>query len=123
MMRFLTLVALLTACTTTTAPTTPACGTAAVTASCTDDLPTEAACLAEGGCWGAYGIAGTVFCNCREPDAGEPCTSHDDCSGFCQGPSGAACADATEGTCSELVATFGCHCRLDDTGNVELCVD
>lgn len=99
------------------------CGDAPATAACSDDLGARVACLAEGGCWGTWGLAPGPSCNCPTSDAGETCTTEADCQGRCLADSvDGVCPD--EGTCSDMERVFGCHCFLDDgMDEAEMCVD
>ncbi len=97
------------------------CGDGAVTADCSTDLA-RPGCLAQGGCWGTWGLAPSPSCNCPTTDAGEPCTSSEACEGDCIAtPEDAVCPD--EGACSEMERTFGCLCFFGPHGGEEICVD
>lgn len=97
------------------------CGQDAVTAECSTDLG-RGGCLAEGGCWGTWGLAPSPSCNCPTTDAGDPCASPDDCQGDCLAPlADEDCPE--EGTCSDMERVFGCHCFIGMGGGEGMCVD
>jgi hypothetical protein len=65
----------------------------------------QADCRACQGVFGAHGMSGTMFCLCRMPDAGKPCTDGDQCQG--------KCVSTPEGyRCSKHRTVFGCHSYL-----------
>jgi hypothetical protein len=102
---------------------TTVCGEAPATAACGDDQTTRGACLAEGGCWGVWGLAPGPSCNCPTTDADEPCTAGADCQGHCLATAEeGVCPD--EGACSDMERVFGCYCFLEGgMGDDEMCVD
>lgn len=81
------------------------------------DLATrsQAACEAEGGRWGTGSLAGANVCYRETPDANQPCSSQNDCTGLCF---------ARSRTCSPITPIFGCHDILTSLGGTaRLCID
>jgi hypothetical protein len=86
----------------------------------------QAACRACDGTWGRWGIMQLEGCDCPAQDAGQACTSGDDCDGRCMfdgwvrladddplAAAAPACAEGercyvARGTCSERTMIFGC---------------
>lgn len=67
----------------------------------------RAACLDDGGRWGADGPAGTFVCYTPTPDANKRCTTGTDCVGLCL---------ARSRTCAPVTPFLGCHETITDGG-------
>lgn len=106
---------------------TATCSDDPVTAACSYALDSKASCLAEGGCWGTWGLEAGSSCNCPTTDAGEPCSSDADCEGLClhyEYDDNDACSQDAQGTCADMQRSFGCFCTYEDSaGWQELCAD
>jgi hypothetical protein len=110
-------------------PESATCSDQPVTAQCSDSLDSRERCLQQGGCWDVWGLAPVESCNCPTTDQGKACAADSDCQGMClieggdpQAANG--CPAVTQGTCSELVRSFGCFCYLDDHGEaIGICAD
>ena len=88
-----------------------------VTDACDESIDNRRDCLNEGGAWGPVGLSATPVCDCPTTDAGEPCTTGEECDGECI----AEDCSTGQGACSEWMITVGCQCYLPDTG--VLCAD
>ncbi len=60
----------------------------------------EAACVADGGRWGAGARAGTMVCYRETRDGGKMCKASGDCAGQCL---------ARSQTCAPVTPLLGCH--------------
>ena len=79
-------------------------------------IPDERACAAYGGDWIPQGLLGETGCVFTYPDAGQSCTSSDQCLGGC------VVDDPTQttGQCKETDSPFGCWTFLNGPA---MCVD
>lgn len=85
----------------------------------TPDPAARAACEAEGGTYGRFGLAQEYLCQTTTPDAGKACTRGSDCTGLCLSDS-----DSGSGACSSFRPMFGCHgILLDDGTETVICID
>lgn len=83
-------------------------------------ISTREDCLNQNGLWGRQGLAREESCNLPASDAGENCTSSNQCEGKCVGES----IGATSGQCSTYQKVFG-YRPFVENGRVPgiLCVD
>jgi hypothetical protein len=94
------------------------CGNGPVTPQCSFLIPTPEACAAEGGCWESH--SPRSVCNCPTLDSGKPCTSQNDCEGFCISDS----CRSTDGACTDRFAIYECLCFVDSPSSVSYwCAD
>lgn len=90
---------------------------------CDSDLDEEE-CEERGGRYGRQGLSRQESCLCPTRDGGCECSGASDCDGACLAEGSEDCEDVETGTCAEFVRTFGCACRLQDSGrNQRVCVD
>ena len=79
------------------------------------DPEAKAACEAEGGTYGQYGLFQEYLCRRPTPDAGQPCAKASDCTGLCL---------AETRSCAPVTPIFGCHAILDEDGEeTVICID
>jgi len=69
----------------------------------------EASCKAAGGAW-STGPFGEIFCDCPTGQGGCPCSSAEDCLGWCQVDDSNGCPEEGVGSCTARSALFGCVC-------------
>lgn len=103
-------------------PDTTTCAQKALTPECVN-ATNEPDCVANGGCWGTGGLSPEPICTCPTSDAGQPCTTDDDCEGVCVGPASDTGCEPTGGTCAPATPRFGCYCAVFEGGFASLCVD
>lgn len=77
-------------------------------------------CLAKGGVWQKWGLAGQEFCQIPALDAGKKCTDGSQCSyGICMSEN-----NSLPGACTKFKTNFGCYSKIEN-GKISssLCVD
>ena len=75
----------------------------------------RAACEADGGTFQRGGLLAQFYCLRPNPDAGQACTTSDECVGFCM---------SETRTCQAKGPSFGCQSFLDENGETqEICID
>jgi hypothetical protein len=108
------------------------CGDPGAAARYGDCVRSETAddCASAGGEWGRHPYSGLDGCSCPTGQGDCPCSSADECLGFCIAalpPTGGleSCDDVAIGTCSALSPLSGCFCIAFDPseGFAAICVD
>lgn len=103
----------------------PECSNPAFDPDCRNDLD-QAACEANGGRFGAFGLNPEPSCQCPTQDGGCACTGDGQCQGACMAPfnDGGGCDGILEGMCAAVQPQFGCFCVIFAPGEAAgLCVD
>jgi hypothetical protein len=85
---------------------------------------TEAGCVAHKGNWSQQGLLGGPYrCDLKATDARKRCTDGSQCEGECLVDNTVALGARAVGSCSEFVATYGCHRFVRREVVQELCTD
>ena len=86
---------------------------------------TKEECLAIKGNWINVGLPGTPKrCDIKTNDGGYTCTDTIQCQGECIANKGEKVGSKVTGKCSDYIATFGCHKKVEEgIVGVEICAD